>query len=169
MKSPQRTPTSPNQHIAPLPNHNLPQNNHNKYGLTLQPQSSTTKQEIQWSIVTSSSPQQPNQPGSILLPTNLDTCGLLRVTVDIVAMLHKNEIEEEWTFPLLFDKIMTIRNELLRYIGCQSQWQLIVIIYRDTGWPLGPRLMLEPVSLGESEVNVQIPGSSGSWLCSYKK
>ena len=39
-------------------------------------------------------------------------------------------------------------------------------IYRDTGWPLGPRSMLEPVSLGESEVNVQTPGS---WLCSYKK
>ena len=59
---------------------------------------------------------------------------------------------------------MTIRNELLRYIGCQSQWQLIVIIYRDTGWPLGPRSMLEPVSLGESEVNVQTPGSSGCAL-----
>ena len=93
-------------------------------------------------------------------------CGLLRVAVNIAAMLRKNEIEEEWTFPLLFDKIMIIRNELLRYIGCQSQWQLIVIIYRDTGWPLGPRSMLEPVSLGESEVNVQTPGS---WLCSHKK
>ena len=44
--------------------------------------------------------------------------------------------------------LMTIRNELLRYIGCQSQWQLILIICRDTGWPLGPRTMLEPVSLG---------------------
>ena len=95
-----------------------------------------------------------------------EACGLLRVAVNIAAMLRKNEIEEEWTFPLLFDKIMTIRNELLRYIGCQSQWQLIVIIYRDTGWPLGPRSMLEPVSLGESEVNVQTPGS---WLCSHKK
>ena len=72
----------------------------------------------------------------------------MRVAVVTAAMLHKNEIEEEWTFPLLFDKIMTTRNELLRYIGSQSQWQLIVTIYRDTGWPLGPRTMLEPVSLG---------------------
>ena len=75
-------------------------------------------------------------------------CELLRVAVGIAAMLHKNEIEEEWTFPLLFDKIITIRNELLRYIGCQSQWPLIMIIYRDTGWPLGPRSRLDPVSLG---------------------
>ena len=59
-------------------------------------------------------------------------CGLLRVAVDIAVMLRKNEVEEEWTFPLLFDKIVTIRNELLRYIGCQSQWQLIVIIYIGT-------------------------------------
>ena len=74
--------------------------------------------------------------------------------MDIAAMLRKNQIEEEWTFPLLFDKNNDYRNELLRYIECQSQWQLIVIIYRDTGWLLGPRAMLEPVSLGESEVNV---------------
>ena len=54
-------------------------------------------------------------------------------------------------------KIMTIRNELLRYIRCQSQWQLIVIICRDTGWTLGPRTTLEPVSLGQPERYIYKP------------
>ena len=81
-------------------------------------------------------------------------CGFLRVAVVSAAMLRKPRSKRNELFLLLFDKIMTIRNELLRYIRCQSQWQLIVIICRDTGWTLGPRTTLEPVSLGQPEVYI---------------